>query len=318
MRYKTILAGIGALVAAAGLMTFDLNPAASQTAPITALRAASDPGLDPDAAPWDDAQEVTLPLAAQTITYPFGGGGTSEVRVRALHHGNDLFVRVAWDDSSRSSTTREVRQFTDAAAVEFPAEAASSVPAVCMGQVDGGVNIWQWRADHDADNGRRPASEDAYVDVEPPGGGYAPAEELGNPVALRRAAQDLVAEGFGTLEKAATQRVRAHGRYSRGDPTTPGTWTVVFRRPFATPGPGQPGFGVGDTVDVAFAVWNGDEGERNGLKSVSDFARLTLAKGTQPSPPWQGWWFVLVPVAALALYGTWRLIRTPRPAAEQR
>jgi len=315
MRRNAVLAGIATLAAAAGLMAFDLNPAASQTTMITALRSPNNPGLDPDATAWDDAQEVAIPLAAQAITYPLGGGSTSEVRVRALQHGGELFVRVTWDDSSHNAATHEVGQFTDAAAVQFPAVATSSVPAVCMGQADGGVNIWQWRADHDVRYGRWPDSQfpNGYVDEYPPGRvGRFPALDVGNPVARRDvAAQDLVAQGFGTLGKAANQRVRAHGTYATGDPADPATWTVVFRRPLSKPGPGQPGFAVRDTVDVAFAVWDGEEGERNGVKSVSAFARLVLSKDSQPTPSSQGWWLVLVPMA-VALYGAWRLIRTPR------
>lgn len=318
MRRKVALIAVLAVAVATALMTIGLNPAAPQTAAIAALRSPSDPGLDPGADEWDDAREVALPLAAQEVTYPFGGGSVAEVRVRALYHDRALYVRLEWDDASRDVRTDEVGQFSDAAAIEFPDDASSEVPAVCMGQAGSGVNIWQWRADRDAGQGRWPdaAFPDAVVDdSSEPTEQYFPAREAGNPVAQPGAtAQDLIAQGFGTLGPAPAQRVRAQGRYSAGDPTEDATWTVVFRRPFAKPGSGQPGFTAPSTVDVAFAVWDGEAGERDGYKSVSDFGRLELSKRSHPESPWQGWWFILVPLVILGGFVIWRILRPSKQA----
>lgn len=289
---------------AAVLMVVDLNPAVPQTTSLTALRSTEDPGLDPDARAWSDVQEVALALTAQEVAYPFGGGTIAEVRVRALYSHGSLFLRVVWDDSSRDATTDAVDKFADAVAVEFPAEAKSSVPSVCMGQADGGVNVWQWRADHQRAATTGPVGDDSPTDVS------FPATELGNPVAQKgRAAQDLVARGFGTLAKAPKQSVRARGVYSKGDEQDTAQWTVVFERPFAKPGRGQPKFSVSDKLDVAFAVWNGREDERNGIKSVSQFSRLVLSSSTQPASPWSGWWLILLPLVALMIAALWRMSR---------
>jgi len=289
---------------AAVLMVADLNPAVPQTTALTALRSTEDPGLDPDAGAWSDAQEVALALTAQEVAYPFGGGSIAEVRVRSLYSHGSLFLRVEWDDRSRDATPDAVDTFTDSVAVEFPADAKSSVPSVCMGQADGGVNVWQWRADRQNAATTRPVGDDSPTDV------WFPATELGNPVAQNgRAAQDLVASGFGTLAKAPTQSVRARGVYSKGDEQDTARWTVVFERPFAKPGRGQPGFSVSDKLDVAFAVWNGRDDERNGIKSVSQFSRLVLSSASHPASPWTGWWLVLLPLAGLMIVGLWWMSR---------
>lgn len=304
MKRRAVLAGLMAGVLAAILMVADLNPAVPQTTSLNALRSTEDPGLDPDASAWSDAQEVVLPLTAQQVTYPFGGGSIAEVRVRALYHDRNLYLRVVWGDRSRDATSDAVDRFTDSVAVEFPADAKASVPSVCMGQADGGVNVWQWRADRQS-TGASASLADLYQTDD-----FFPADELGNPVAQRgRAAQDLVARGFGTLAKAPTQSVRARGVYSKGDEQEPAEWTVVFQRPFAKPGRGQPEFSVSDKLDVAFAVWNGREGDRNGIKSVSQFGRLVLSSSSLPASPWSGWWLILLPLVALMIAALWRLSR---------
>lgn len=303
MRRRALVAAAMSAVLAAVLMAVDLNPAVPQTTSLTALRSPEDPGLDPEAGAWDDAQEVALPLTAQEVTYPFGGGSIAEVRVRALSHDRKLYLRVVWNDSSRNATSDAVDRFTDSVAVEFPADAKATVPSVCMGQADGGVNVWQWRADHQSTGSS--ALADAYPVDE-----SLPARELGNPIAQRsRAAQDLVARGFGTLAKAPTQSVRAHGVYSKGDEQDAATWAVVFERPFAKPGRGQPAFSISDELDVAFAVWDGRQAERNGIKSVSQFGRLVLSSASQPDTPWSGWWLVLLPLVALMIAALWRVSR---------
>ena len=83
-----------AVVVAAALQVFGANPAVSQATSVTALRAKSDPGLDPSAAAWRRSPETALPLSAQATTYPFGGGSVPAVRVRALYYGRQMYFRI--------------------------------------------------------------------------------------------------------------------------------------------------------------------------------------------------------------------------------
>jgi hypothetical protein len=275
---------VAALAAAGGLQVLGANPAVPQGTTLTAFRAAALPGLDPGDATWDRAPRVEVPLTAQNVTYPFGGGNVPAVRVQAMHDGETLLVRVTWGDTSEDASAVRADGFSDAVAVQFPAAAGSSAPAICMGQADGGVNIWQWRADSE---GALPASagdlhQGAYVDR------YAavddlhfPARAAGNPYARPDGGpvQDLVATGFGSLGPAGDQQVTGRGARD-GD-----GWTVVFSRPFATGDEARPEFGVGTTTDVALAAWNGAEGDRSGQKSVSEFLRLSLSDDPLPARP---------------------------------
>jgi Ethylbenzene dehydrogenase len=142
---RVVLAG--AVLAALTLLVFDANPAVSQTDTLISLRLDDNPGLDPASGAWARATEIRVPLTAQTVTYPFGGGSVPVVAVRALHDADHLYLRVEWTDDTVDDATFRPQDFADAVAVEFPAAAGTSVLAVCMGQADGGVNIWQWRAD---------------------------------------------------------------------------------------------------------------------------------------------------------------------------
>lgn len=310
-RRRALVGLLAAAIAATGLMVTNVNPAVPQTVALTALRSSRDPGLDPNSGAWDGAQQVKIPLTAQAVTYPFGGGSVAAVAVKALHHHRSLYLRVEWADDTYNAETNSVTSFADAVAVEFPAIAKSSVPSVCMGQADDGVNVWQWRADRHqrAVPWPKGVHPNGYVDEYPLRTKLAyPALEVGNPVAsTHRAAQDLVAAGFGTLAPSSVQTVHSQGVFDESGGH--GTWSVVFRRPFAKPGPGQPGFAVRDKLDVAFAVWQGQEDERNGKKSVSQFGRLVLSTSSQPSPPWNGWWFVAIPIVALLAFGLWRFGR---------
>ncbi len=289
-----------AAAAAATLQILGANPAASQATTITARQAYEKPSLDPGAAVWKDAPALDVPLAAQQTSYPFGGGTIPSVSAKALHFGARLYVRVEWNDSTRDDSIASVDRFADAAAIEFPAVAGSTVPSVCMGQADGGVNIWQWRADRESTDTRWPKSAhpDAYVDeVQPFGELNYPAKAVGNPVALRsRAAQDLVATGFSTLTPASRQTVGGHGKYS--GVAAGGRWSVVFERPFAAADPMHPTFAAGQTTDIAFAVWDGSRGERNGIKSVSQFVKLNISNTAQKAPPSAAWWLLGIPAAA--------------------
>jgi DMSO reductase family type II enzyme heme b subunit len=52
----------------------------------------------------------------------------------------------------------------------------------------------------------------------------------------------------------------------------------MFRRSLAPTGQGAVALQAGATVPVAFAVWNGSAGDRDGKKSVTIWQDLKIAK----------------------------------------
>lgn len=288
--------GLVATVAVVGAVAHiaGFQPAVSQLATVNAYKADADPGMDPSGGPWARIPGVAVPMTAQATTYPFGGDAIPAVDVRALHYKGQLFVRVEWPDSSVNDSTFGTTLFADAAAVQFPAATGSKVPALCMGQADTGVNIWQWRADTEAGVPQTLPEEDpdGVADHYPITDdlGY-PARYVGNPFDSTGAAQNLVAEGFGTLTATPEHPVNAAGVHDGN------RWAVVFSRAFPSPGEGQPNLTEGTKTDIAVAAWNGQHQDRNGQKSVSQFVSLDI--GDEPVPPDRTPWIVILLVGGL-------------------
>jgi complex iron-sulfur molybdoenzyme family reductase subunit gamma len=303
------------IVVAAALRVTEANPAVAQTQEIGAWRVTSEPAMDGFAPEWQSIVPVFLPTTSQQTTQPMGGGSIERIAVRSVHHEGTLYVMLEWVDRTPDEVSDHYHGFTDAAAVQFPAEAGTEVPAICMGQADRAVNIWQWRADLQSPAPGLP--EGAYVDMyQFEDDLYYTAREAGNPLSQegRPGIQNLLAGGFGTLE--ATDNGGLQGRGSYHD----GRWAVVFARPLQPEANLQPDFDEDSQIDVALAVWDGSQGERDGIKSVSAFTRLSLTPEDPPrrSVPATGDWpaysptdpmlmvaIALVLVVAVGLVGTW-------------
>ncbi len=299
----------GALVMAAALQTLGANPATSAVTTLVAHRVGDGPGLDPGAGVWDRVSPVEVPLTAQQTSYPMGGGAVKTIDVQALHDSDALYIRLSWNDAVRDDTTARAEDFSDAAAIELPGTAGASVPAICMGQADGAVNIWQWRAD--AQEGLPSSSSDLGLgvsDIEPSADddlNY-PARNAGNPYALTAAGavQNLTAVGFGTIAPLAEQAVEGKGEWADG------RWSVVYKRTLEAPGTDQPSFAGLDKTDIAFAVWDGANDERNGIKSVSQFLTLQVSEKGVPGESLTALWVavatVLVVGAGVVIMGSAR------------
>ena len=247
----------------------------------------------PDAGIWRNAPAVNLhmmPLWWRTDR-------PEEVTVKAVHDGKSLAVLLKWEDGSRDETAIRPQDYRDAAAVEFGLTA--DPPFFAMGQPGAPVNIWMWKSERQAD--LQPAFQDlekvypnigidsypnsARSSVEQPMRNaltldsdptFVTAWGAGNIVAdptRHSAAEDLTAQGFGTLRAhpMKDQAVEATGVYATG------SYQVQFTRAFVGSGTTirlEPG----GRVPVAFAVWNGSAGDRDGKKSVTIWQDLVLEK----------------------------------------
>jgi mono/diheme cytochrome c family protein len=260
---------------------------------IRATRVAALPD-HPDAGAWARTEPVNLHLMPLWWRYD----RPEELTVRALHDGKEIALLLVWTDSTHDATAMRPQDFRDAAAIEL--SATPDPPFFAMGDRDQFVNIWMWKAERQAD------LEPAFQDIEKiyPNLGIdsypnllkSPIEQphrhaltlesnptfvtawgAGNIVAdptRQSAAEDLTAQGFGTLRARPPidQAVVARGVYSHD------SYRVIFRRPLAGKGSGAVTLAPGTTVPVAFAVWNGAAGDRDGKKSVTIWQQLEIAK----------------------------------------
>jgi hypothetical protein len=308
---RAVLVAVVAALGLAGLMTAGgVVPATSADVDLRAWQSEpSDSLMEPWSGDWSGIKPTTVVLSAQNTTRPFGGGEVAAVEARAIQDGRRLYVNLEWTDKTEDTTVNGQTIFADAAAMELPGVPGVSVPSFCMGQVDSTVNIWQWKAawQRDIDSGFATAQDrypDGFVDTSPLKGdpAFMTARAVGNPLSQTDHAspvENLVAGGFGTLTTADMQDVDGHGVWKDGH------WRVVFSRSL-TESSGYPSLAVGDVTNIAFAVWDGSKGNRDGLKSVSQFMNLQIS--ASPPPPGGGnsdliVWGVLIALAGTAAVG---------------
>lgn len=248
------------------------------------------PADDPWASIWDGTGSELVPLSAQNVTPPFGGGTIGAITARALHDGQRLFFMVEWEDADVDDSVAGVDLFSDAVALQFPI--GDDGAPYTMGGAGLPVNIWQWKAvwQVDVDSGFETIQDrlsDTYVDSYQQEGNplYRTAEEAGNILAQRdrtTPVENLVAEGWGTLTTAEVQDVQGSGVWREG------RWRVLFIRDFESVEPGFASFASGGVTSVAFAVWDGHANDRDGQKSIAPFIQLRLGTETPATPGGQG------------------------------
>lgn len=225
---------------------------------------------------WNTAPKTNLDLEKQAVTEPNGGGATKKVQVQAVHNDTFIAILLQWTDGTQN--TEALNKFSDAAAVQFPTN-GTDAGSPFMGDETNTVNIWQWRADWQKDiqtgyqdvNSANPDMFTTYVANDAVD---FVARQVGNPGAnqvKRSSVADLLANGFGTLTYDPHQDVSGLGEYKDG------VWRVILLRSLATTDEGNAQFKKGGKSFAAFAIWDGDSEERNGMKSVTmNWVELSL------------------------------------------
>jgi len=248
----------------------------------------------PDAGVWRDATPSNLHM----MPLWWRERRPEILTVKALHDGKELALQLMWADDSHDQTVIRTQDFRDAAAVEF--SSAAEPPFFGMGEKGRFVNIWMWKSERQADLEpafqdidnvypnigidaypnlmrsalEQPTREALTLDSDPTFiTGWGAGNIVSNPT-RKSAAENLTAQGFGTLRAhpAADQNVIAKGAYDVG------TYRIVLRRAFTSKNANSINFAPGQTVRVAFAVWNGRAGDRDGKKSVTIWQDLVIAK----------------------------------------
>ena len=131
----------------------------------------------------------------------------------------------------RITAVTNIDRFRDGAAVQF--SLGDDETSYIMGDgPDSAVNIWYWRSDKG--------------DV-----------------------QSLAAGGPGSTTMLDEQPVTGASAYIRRSEKDGGQWVVVMSRKISTSGKHQVSFDRGE-VPMAFALWQGSDGQRDGWKNVSE------------------------------------------------
>lgn len=224
---------------------------------------------------WETLAPLPIPLSGQVITRPVWPEPSARaLSIRSLHNGKEVAFLLEWQDATKNEQLTP-GVFRDGAAVALP---LGDAPAFfCMGQLDHYVNIWHWKADWQSDVDRRSARAKQKKRKR---GGIRRFE-----VIPRRpsSVEDLIGGGFSTLTSKKSQgRIKGQAEWKRG------FWRVVMKRPLSQPGDNLENEAVlqpGRMQAIAFAVWNGENKERNGQKAVAAWMQLLIdpVKTAEPS-----------------------------------
>ncbi len=218
--------------------------------------------IAPEDPAWNKIPPMTLPLSGQIITRPVWPEPTARALVvRSVHNGKDIAFLLEWQDNTKNDRLTP-GTFRDGVAVGLP---LGDAPAFfCMGQLDHYINIWHWKADWQSDIDRRAARA-----AEKQSGEVRRFEVIPRRVS---SVEDLIGGGFSTLTTKEKQG-RVQGKATWKD----GIWHVVIRRPLSSEEQENEAKLIpGRMQAIAFAVWNGENKERNGQKAVAPWFQLAI------------------------------------------
>lgn len=232
--------------------------------------------VDPSDSAWERFDNVRVPLnPLWPEPYP-----VSAVAVTALHDGQRIALLLQWRDDILNGAPVRVEDFQDALALQFSLN--GTTPFLGMGDAANPVNIWMWKAGwQQAMDGPRPdvaiVHPSLRVDSYPESGVlFRTAEAAGNLQARATGSspvEDANARGFGTFQSQAVAGQNVAGKGIWRD----GHWSVLITRELRSEDINDVKFTSARPVPVAFAVWNGQQRDRNGRKVVSNWYQLSLA-----------------------------------------
>jgi DMSO reductase family type II enzyme heme b subunit len=201
--------------------------------PAGASNATAEELLAGDAAAWSGATEMAVALQRTPPLYegdPVDDGARPAAAVAAAHAAGAFFLRLRWDDASRSEPlppeklpdagdesiykahSRDISGFADAACVMVPKRTGEQAPfpSLMMGDVESPVDLYYWN--------------------------------------LARGFERLEAKGRATTTRTGRPFPGAARRTVRG-------WEIVLQLP-----------DLEARTPVSFAIWDGAAGHRDGLK----------------------------------------------------
>ncbi len=233
---------------------------------------------DPNAAYWKGVPQGIVTLMAQPMVAPRPATTTtSSIVVQSIHDGSRIAFRLRWEDPEKSEGGH-LGEHSDALALEFPVK-EGAMPPVMMGAKDNPVHLFHWRAQYQRDKEKgKPSIKELYpntsIDMYPlefkeaPSGTesdsekFSPGRAEGNPQSYAKSGVDeIIAEGFSTSSVQA-----GHGSTGQAEWKN-GWWTLVIVRALAIEGGST--LKPGGTGNVAFAAWQGGQGEVGARKCVT-------------------------------------------------
>lgn len=204
--------------------------------------------IDPDFAGWREIKPVKIVLRRWAVVDGKIQRDSLSLFVKGYWLGGKLILHLSWADQKNDVSTAG-KSFPDACALEYPFFAKKRPPCAGMGEAGNPVKIWRWSAGADESEAVKDHICRAQVGV----------GQL----------ESLVSEGASTI----TPFKSAKSEFACGSCFNQGRWsvTVLIETAAGSRALWQPG-----GFPVAFAVWDGQNGDSGGQKFVSSWIRLQL------------------------------------------
>ena len=223
-------------------------------------------GISPEI--WESLPGRNVEMMFQVTVLPWPKSSVSTLTVKTYHNRKDIYFHLTWKDDTENRNLK-MKIFPDACAIMFPIEAETQPASIMMGFLNQ-ANIWQWKASQDQEywEGEQ-SSKKTYIDF------YYPFEEkelfgVSKNVA-NTSANDLTAIRVGTVTPKENQNLQGRGVWENG------SWHVVFKRSLkAEDSEVDAAFEPAKSLYCSFGVWNGENEDRGGRKSISEWVELKV------------------------------------------
>lgn len=234
---------------------------------------------DPSDALWQKAPVASFFLFPQIFTAEKAfTPSVNSVSARTLYNSDGVAFLLEWDDPTNSMPWEpkavEIaggELFADGAAVQFPSGDMKPGERPYFGM--GGpkpVVIWHWKS----------------------------AETEAAPQTIR----GLEARGFRNITPAEENRLSANAVYDKG------RWRLVIKAPLKSPGK-APSFEEGAFTPVAFAIWDGSNGDAKSRHLMTGWQWMRLEKEGE-GPSW--FWPAALAIIVLAAELLWLTVARKR------
>ena len=254
---------------------------------ITALavskRTKSEKLLDASSRFWEKADSYSIPISrlwqSDNVNYQM-------VDIQAIYNADYVAVKLEWEDRSQDQGLYRVQDFQDGAGIQFSLDGTKGFHG--MGSKEHPTDIWFWKAEWqmrvdekiDSDIALAYANRvtDSNVETYPQlmnDIAYLSGRDVGNinsETAKVSPVENVMAIGPQTVTSFPEneQKVMGKGIWDGQK------WQVVFVRKLKFDSKQKVNFIKGESIPIAFAIWNGSEKDRNGQKMVSTWYDLEL------------------------------------------
>jgi DMSO reductase family type II enzyme heme b subunit len=156
-------------------------------------------------------------------------GAVKKIWMKSVYNADSIFFYLEWDSPKANLKIEDIHIFPDGIALLMPLKDIEKTPITEMGTKDYPTTSWYWRPDFD----NKPKNQ--------------------------------VAHGLSTSLYTEKSSIVSDSKWENGK------WHVVMGRTMKANRPGEEtlDFAPGAKIGLGIAVWEGENGERGGIKAFS-------------------------------------------------